>query len=136
MCFPGGSDGKESACNAGDIGSIPGSGRCPGVGNDNPLQYSLLGSPISKGAWRATIQRVTKESDTTDSLIPLPPTSEERNTLHVLIFFAGSWRDLLLRENSEKERMGNFLEANEPWRLSFPLSIDFATQDHTGRTSI
>ena len=40
--FPGGSDGKESACNAGDLGSIPGSGRSPGEGNDNPLQYSSL----------------------------------------------------------------------------------------------
>ena len=40
--FPGGSDGKESACNAGDLGSIPGLGRFPGKGNGNPLQYSLL----------------------------------------------------------------------------------------------
>ena len=40
--FPGGSDGKESACNAGDQGSIPGSGRSPGEGNGNPLQYSCL----------------------------------------------------------------------------------------------
>ena len=42
--FPGGSDGKESACNAGDLGLIPGSGRCPGKGNGNPLQYSCLES--------------------------------------------------------------------------------------------
>ena len=40
--FPGGSDGKASACNAGDLGLIPGSGRCPGEGNGNPLQYSCL----------------------------------------------------------------------------------------------
>ena len=39
MAFPGGSDGKESACNAGDLGSIPGSGRSPREGNDNPIQY-------------------------------------------------------------------------------------------------
>ena len=43
--FPGGSDGKESACNAGDLGSIPGSGRSPGEGNGNPLQYSCLEIP-------------------------------------------------------------------------------------------
>ena len=43
--FPGGSDGKESACNAGDPGSIPGSGRSPGEGNGYPLQYSYLGNP-------------------------------------------------------------------------------------------
>ena len=40
MCFPGGSDDKETACNAGDLGSIPGLGRCPGGGHGNPLQYS------------------------------------------------------------------------------------------------
>ena len=44
--LPGGSDGKESACNAGDKGSIPGSGRSPGEGNGNPLQYSCLENPM------------------------------------------------------------------------------------------
>ena len=48
--FPGGSNGKESACNAGDPGSIPGSGRSPGEGNGNPLQYSCLGNPMDRGA--------------------------------------------------------------------------------------
>ena len=46
--FPGGSDGKESACNAGDLGLIPGLGRSPGGGNDNPLQYSCLGNPMDR----------------------------------------------------------------------------------------
>ena len=45
-CFPGGSDGKASACNAGDPGSIPGLGRSPGEGNGNPLQYSCLENPM------------------------------------------------------------------------------------------
>ena len=45
MGFPGSSDGKDSACNAGDLGSIPGSGRSPGEGNSNPLQYSCLENP-------------------------------------------------------------------------------------------
>ena len=45
---PGGSDGKESACNAGDVGSIPGSGRSPGGGNGNPLQYSCLRNPMEE----------------------------------------------------------------------------------------
>ena len=48
--FPGGSDGKESACNAGDPGSIPGSGRSPGEENDNPLQYSHLENSMDRGA--------------------------------------------------------------------------------------
>ena len=52
--FPGGSDSKESACNVGDLGSIPGLGRSPGEGNSNPLQYSCLGNPMDRGAWWAT----------------------------------------------------------------------------------
>ena len=51
MGFPGGSDGKASACNAGDSGSIPGSGRSPGEGNGNPLQHSCLENPMDGGAW-------------------------------------------------------------------------------------
>ena len=52
--FPGGSDTKGSACNAGDLGLIPGSGRSPGEGNGNPLQYSCLENPMDRGAWWAT----------------------------------------------------------------------------------
>ena len=63
MCvygFPGGSDGKESACNAGEPGSIPGSGRSPEEGHGNPLQYSCLENPMDRGAWRATVQGISK----------------------------------------------------------------------------
>ena len=63
LSFPDGSVGKESACNAGDtedMGSIPELGRFPGAGNDNPLQYSCLGNPTDRGAWRSTVQGVTK----------------------------------------------------------------------------
>ena len=48
---PGGSEGKVSACNAGDPGSIPGSGGSPGEGNGNPLQYPCLENPMARGAW-------------------------------------------------------------------------------------
>ena len=58
--FPGGSDGKESACHAGDPGSIPGLGRSPGEGNGNPLQYSCLENSIDRGAWQATVHGVVK----------------------------------------------------------------------------
>ena len=51
--FPGGSEVKASACNAGDLGSIPGSGRSPEEGNGNPLQYSCLENPMDRGAWWA-----------------------------------------------------------------------------------
>ena len=52
--------GKESACNARDVGSAPGSGRSPGTGNGNQLQYSCLGNPMGRGAWWATVHGVTK----------------------------------------------------------------------------
>ena len=58
--FSGGSGGTESACNSGDPGSIPGSGRSPGGGNGNPLQYSCLENSIDRQAWRATVHGVTK----------------------------------------------------------------------------
>ena len=62
--FPGGSDGKASAYNAGDLGSIPGPGGSPGEGNSNPLQYSCLENPMDGRAWWATVHRVTKSPDT------------------------------------------------------------------------
>ena len=55
-----GSDDKETACNAGDLGSIPGLGRRPGGGHGNPLQYSYLENPMDRGAWRATAHGVTE----------------------------------------------------------------------------
>ena len=64
---PGGSDGKESACNAGDPGLIHGSGRSPGGGKGYPLQYFGLGNPMDGGAWWATVHGV-EESDTTELL--------------------------------------------------------------------
>jgi len=62
--FPGCSDSKESACNAGDTGSIPGSGRSPGEGNGYSLQYSCLGNPTDRGAWKTTSPWGHKELDT------------------------------------------------------------------------
>ena len=59
-CLPGGSDSEESACNAGDLGLIPESGRSPGEGNGNPLQYSCLENPNDRGAWQATVHGVAK----------------------------------------------------------------------------
>ena len=55
MGFPGGSGSEESACHAGDLGFIPGSGRSPGEGHANPLQCSCLENPTDRGAWRATV---------------------------------------------------------------------------------
>ena len=58
--FPGGSDGKESACNAEDLGLIPTLGRSPGVGNGYPLQYSGLENSMNREAWQVTIHGVEK----------------------------------------------------------------------------
>ena len=58
--FPGVSDGKESACTAGDLDLIPRSGRSPREANDNPLQYSLLENLMDGGAWQATVHGVTR----------------------------------------------------------------------------
>ena len=74
--FPGGSEDKASACNAGDLGSIPGLGKSPGEGNGNPLQYSCLENPMDRRAWRATVHWVAKSrtqlSKFTYSLCILP----------------------------------------------------------------
>ena len=85
------SDGKESTCDAGDLGSIPGSGRSPGEGTGNPLQYSCLGNPMDRGAWWAPVHGVAKESNTTERLslwlhnpgykLPLPLWWEEVSCL-------------------------------------------------------
>ena len=58
--LPGGSVQKNPPANAGNTASIPGSGRSPGEGNGNPCQYSCLGNPMDRGAWRATVHGVTK----------------------------------------------------------------------------
>ena len=68
MHFPVGSDGKESACNVGEPGSTPGSGRSPGEGNGNPLQYSCLDNSIDRGAWGCNSPWGCKEPDTAEWL--------------------------------------------------------------------
>ena len=60
MGFPSSSVGKESACNAGDVGLFPGLGRYPGEGNGNTLQHSCLENPMDRGAWQATVHGVSR----------------------------------------------------------------------------
>ena len=85
MGFPGGSEDKASAHNAGDPASVSGLGRSPGEGNGSPLQYSCLENPMDRGTWRATAHRVansrTRLSDFTHSLTVNIPTIK---TLHCI----------------------------------------------------
>ena len=81
--LPGGSDGKESTCNAGDLGLIPRSVRSPGEGNGNPLQCSCLENPMERGVWRATVHGVTRVGHnlaTKPQKSPDTPGSLEGNT--------------------------------------------------------
>ena len=87
--FPGGSDGKESAENAGDPGSIPESGRSPGEGNGNPLQVSCLENPVDKGAWRALVHCVT------ESLTRLKRLSTHRERKFI-VTFRSAWSHVIL----------------------------------------
>ena len=75
--FPGGSDGKKSACDVGEQGSIAGLGRSPGEGHGNPLQYSCLENSMDRGAWWATVHGVTKSQTLKKRKI------EERERKHV-----------------------------------------------------
>ena len=77
--FPCGSDGKASACNMGDLGSIPGSGRSSGEENGNPLQYLYLENPMDGGTWYATVHVVTKNQTwLSDFTFPLGKRGPER----------------------------------------------------------
>ena len=73
MNFPHSSVGKESACNAGDLSSIPGLGRSPGEGNCNPLQYSCLENPMDRGTWWATVHWVARAGHDLATKPPPPP---------------------------------------------------------------
>ena len=77
--FPGGSDGKASAYNAGVPGSIPGSGRSPGEGNGNPLQYTCLENPRDRGAWWAAVHGVAKSRTRLSNVILKPSLKSGRS---------------------------------------------------------
>ena len=92
--FPGGSDGKESVCNTGDPGSIPGSRRSPIEGNGYPLQYSCLENPMERRAWWATGPGVTKSWTRHVSEDTLPPGAGRAPLTGILIsYFQGDRKD-------------------------------------------
>ena len=83
--FPGGSNGKESACDIRDLGSISGSGRSPGEGNGNQLQYSCLENPMGRGAWQAAVHGVARVRHD----LPTKPTNQLVDTNYMANFFEG-----------------------------------------------
>ena len=85
--IPGGSDGKASACNAGNRGSIPGSGRSPGEGNGNPLQYSCLENPMDGESWKATVHGVAERRRRLSDFTYLPYKLVLFGTLKICSFF-------------------------------------------------
>ena len=104
----GGSDVKASACNAGDLGLIPGSGTSPGEGNSNPLQYSCLENPMDGGAWWATVHGVAKSrtrlSHFTHTYTQCIYTESRKMVLKNL-FTGQQWRNRLMDMGRGEERM-------------------------------
>ena len=107
--FSGSSEGKESACNVGDPGSMPGLGRSPREGNGNPLQYSCLENPMDGGAWQATVHGVANSrtwlSDLAYTQLKQTPTGHSLSCL--LMYFSPwlalscTWRGLLTNLNPQ-----------------------------------
>ena len=111
--FYGGSEVKASACNVGDLGSIPGLGRSPGERNGNPLQYSCLENPMDGGAWWATVHRVAK--------------SRTRLSNFTFTLSAGSWKSVIAVPAgpcpSEASRGGSFPASPSLRRLPVLLAL-------------
>ena len=100
MGFPDGSDSKESACNVGDLGSIPGLRRSPGGGHGNPLQYSHLENPMDRGAWQTTVHSVLKNQTRLSNWAHSGLLRELKELLklsHKKPFFGRSFLDIITR---------------------------------------
>ena len=121
--FPGGSEVKASACNSGDLGSIPGSGRSPGEGNGNPLQYSCLENPMDRGAWWATVHGAAKSqtllSDFTFS-VPTKVHIVQTMVFPVVMYGCENW----IIKKTEHQRTDAF----ELWCWRRPLRVSWTAR--------
>ena len=122
---------KESACNAGDVGLIPGSERSPGIGNGNPLQYPCLENSMNRGAWWATVHRVaesdmTAQCTNTSAYLKLKEKLKETgNIYHNIIYFGwpSCWQRSGLQNRLHFKRSYNFLGKKK--RIFLPSSLVF-----------
>ena len=122
---------KESACSAGDLGSIPGSGRSPGEENGNPLQYSCLGHPMDRGAWQATVHGVTRvRHDLVTKPPPLPRRWTQEDSLRAPEKLQGFWlryQDELRKELKEIKPVmhrAQCLALSNSWLRASCLDLD------------
>ena len=132
--FPGGSEVKASAWNAGDLGLILGSGRSPGEGNGTPLQYSCLENPVEGGAWWATVHGVAKSrtrlSDFTffSFLLLINETKTFHDRFIVIRIFKLSFPSPNIQSNQTKKTLSQMISlfcsfsGMNKWHLSFYLS--------------
>ena len=112
--FPGGSDDEASAYNAGDLGSIPGSGRSPGKGSSNPCQYSCLETPTDGGAWEATVPGLTKSrTRLSDFIFTFFPSFSSVQLLSWVLLFVTPWT----------EAHQASLSITSSWSRPIPMSI-------------
>ena len=132
--FPGGSRGKEPACNTGDIrdwGSIPGSGRSPGGGNGNPLQYSCLENPMDRGACQATVHGVARVGHNLATKPPPPLICFwERGKFLLQLVWSSSWEISWFQVNicqcREYKRCGfDPWVGKIPWRRKWQHTPEF-----------
>ena len=140
--FPGGSEGKVSACNAGDLGSTPGLRRCPGEGNSNPLQYSCLENPKDGEACRLQSMvgyslRGCKDSDTTGQLHSLQLQHQSFNEHSGLISFRMDWFNLLAVQGTQESSPTPQFKSINSSALSFVYSPTFISiHDHWKNQSL
>ena len=114
---------KKAACNAGDLGSIPGSGRSPGEGNGKLLQYSCLENPMDRGTWQATVYRVAKSRTGLSGLHRLPwldyisiiQKDKWREFLKAFLLPYSSQADTLQKPEVGKRNLISFSSASSDW---------------------
>ena len=114
----------ESACSAGDLGLILGSGRSPGEGNGNPLQYACLENPIDRGAWKTTVKGVTRVGHDLVTKPP-PPSSKDIKVQRMAFVMEDSWETGRKSPQGSASNRPNFLERSRKDVIYFCKHITY-----------